>query len=344
MVSFDLNTADQKKVKKHKNIVLHAKSLVQEKKISYGISGNYVGVYDVEFGQADALEFLKSVPDKSIKLVVTSPPYNIGKVYEKRKEFGEYLDYQRLVAKECVRILKDDGSIAWEVGNYVYKKEVYPLDYFFYKIFKEENDLKLRNRIIWRFGHGLHASLRFSGRYETILWFTKSDDYTFNLDPVRIPQKYPGKTYYKGSKKGLPSGNPLGKNPSDIWDVLIQDWEEGVWNIPNVKSNHPEKTSHPAQFPIELVQRLVLALTNEKDTVLDPFGGVGSTAIGSIMYGRKAVSIDRDQGYTQIALKRLKDYIKGNLKIRTIGTKIYAPSGKEKISKIPQSWLNESRR
>ena len=342
MAASDVNTVAQKMVERPESGVLHVKGLMQDKTLSYGISEKYLGNYDVEFGQADTLEFLKSLPDKSIKLVVTSPPYNIGKVYEERKELSEYLNYQSSVANECVRILKDDGSIAWEVGNYIYKKEVYPLDYFFYKIFKEENGLKLRNRIIWRFEHGLHASLRFSGRYESILWFTKSDDYTFNLDPIRIPQKYPGKTYYKGKKRGLPSGNPLGKNPGDIWDVLMQDWEEGIWNIPNVKSNHPEKTSHPAQFPIELVQRLVLGLTDESDVVLDPFGGVGSSAIGSIMFGRKAISVDREPEYIQIALKRLKDYLKGDLKIRAIGTKIYTPNGKEKMSKTPQSWLNES--
>ena len=121
--------------------------------------------------------------------------------------------------------------------------------------------LKLRNRIIWRFNHGLHCKKRFSGRYETILWFTKNDEYVFNLDPVRVPSKYPGKRHFKGPKRGQLSGNPLGKNPSDIWDVVQQDWEDEVWDIPNVKANHPEKTEHPCQFPVELVQRCVLALT-----------------------------------------------------------------------------------
>ena len=159
VVATDVNAVTQKMVELPEKGVLHVKGLIQDKTLSYDISNKHVGGYDIEFGQADTLEFLKSVPDKSIKLVVTSPPYNIGKVYEERKELSEYLDYQSAVAKECVRILKDDGSIAWEVGNYVYKKEVYPLDYFFYKIFKEENGLKLRNRIIWRFEHGLHAYL-----------------------------------------------------------------------------------------------------------------------------------------------------------------------------------------
>lgn len=242
-------------------------------------------------GLSDSLQFLKTVPDESIKLIVTSPPYNIGKVYEERVKLDEYLDYQRKVAMECKRILTNDGSIAWEVGNYVNKGEIFPLDYFFYRIFKEELGLKMRNRIIWRIGHGLHASKRFSGRYETISWYTKSDNYIFNLDAVRVPQKYPGKTHYSGDKYGLPSGNPLGKNPEDVWDIVLQDWEQEIWEIPNVKSNHPEKTIHPAQFPIELVQRLILALTNEGDVVLDPYRGVGSSALAALLLNRKAISI-----------------------------------------------------
>ena len=161
------------------------------KKLKYAISSSFVSGYDLLIGQSDTLEFLRTIPDQSVKLVVTSPPYNIEKVYEERVKLEDYLAYQSEVAKECVRILSPNGSIAWEVGNYVYNKEIFPLDFFFYKIFKEENNLKMRNRIIWRIEHGLHASLRFSGRYETISWFTKTDNYTFNLDPVRIPQKYP---------------------------------------------------------------------------------------------------------------------------------------------------------
>jgi adenine-specific DNA-methyltransferase len=311
--------------------------------ITLTIGNSYVAGKDLVLGLADSLDFLKTVPDESVKLVVTSPPYNIGKVYEERVRLEEYLDYQRKVAEECKRIITEDGSIAWEVGNYVYHGEIFPLDYFFYRIFKEELGLKMRNRIIWRIGHGLHASRRFSGRYETISWFTKSDHYTFNLDAVRVPQKYPGKTYYRGENHGRPSGNPLGKNPEDVWDIVLQDWEEQIWDIPNVKSNHPEKTVHPAQFPIELVQRLIMALTDENDVVLDPFGGVGSSALAALLLNRKAISVDRDENYTMIALERVRSLANGTLKIRRIGTKIYVPTGKEKVAKVPQEWLkNES--
>src|SRR5690606_23855272 len=129
--------------------------------------------------------------------------------------------------------------------------------------------------IIWRFDHGFHASRRFSGRYETILWFTKSaDNFIFNLDNVRVQTKYWSKKHSKGSKKGQFSSNPKGKNPSDIWDILVRDWDNEVWNIPNVKANHVEKTIHPCQYPVELVERCVLALTEPESWVLDPFAGV----------------------------------------------------------------------
>ncbi len=156
--------------------------------------------YDVCLVHGDVLDFLREVPNNFATLIVTSPPYNIGKPYENKKEFREYLQWQEEVVKECIRILRNDGSICWEVGNYVENREVFPLDIYFYPIFKKLG-LKLRNRIIWHFEHGLHAKTRFSGRYEVILWFTKSDKYVFNLDAVRVPQKYPGKRAYKGSKQ-----------------------------------------------------------------------------------------------------------------------------------------------
>lgn len=217
----------------------------------------------------DCLDFLRQIPDRSIQLIVTSPPYNIGKEYEKILDIKEYVSQQSQVIDECVRVLKKEGSICWEVGNYVDDGGILPLDILLYDCFKN-NHLQLRNRIVWRFGYGLHCSKRFSGRYETILWFTKSGNYTFNLDAVRIPQKYPGKKHFKGPNIGQYSSNPKGKNPSDVWD------------IPNVKSNHVEKTCHPCQFPVALVQRLVLALSNECDIVFDPFLGVGSTAVAGI--------------------------------------------------------------
>ena len=221
-------------------------------------------------------------------------------------------------------------------------KRCIPLDIYYYDLFKSCNFI-LRNRIIWHFEHGLQCKNRFSGRYESILWFTKSDNYTFNLDDVRVPSKYPGKKSFKGENKGKLSGNPKGKNPSDLWTATLnrlnKDWEAQIWDIPNVKANHPEKTIHPCQFPVELVERCVLALTNKNDIVYDPFAGVGSTLIAALKNGRRAQGTELVQEYIEEGLKRIKLLEKDVLKTRSIYENIYTPTGKDSVSKYPIEWL-----
>ena len=301
------------------------------------VSDAYDTNVDVVLFDGDCSELLKSIPSDSVDLIITSPPYNIGKKYEKKTSLASYLKDMEPVIVEVVRVLATTGSLCWQVGNYVQKGEVFPLDIYFYEIFKRL-DLKLRNRIIWRFNHGLHCTKRFSGRYETILWFTKDDEYVFNLDPVRVPAKYPGKRHFKGPKKGQLSGNPLGKNPSDIWDVVKQDWEEGVWDIPNVKANHPEKTEHPCQFPVELVQRCVLALTQPDGVVLDPYCGVGSTIIAALQYNRKAIAAEQDSNYVAITRERIQKFAEGTLPLRPLGKPIHQPTKKERAAQMPLEW------
>lgn len=162
---------------------------------------NYNTNADIVFHNGDTMKFIKSLPSGLIKLIITSPPYNIGKEYETRDSIDNYLDKQEKMIDELTRILSQDGSICWQVGNYVDNGEVYPLDIFYYKIFKDRG-YKLRNRIIWRFGHGLHASNRFSGRYETLLWFTKSDNYIFNWTMLEFLQNILEKDIIKGRKRG----------------------------------------------------------------------------------------------------------------------------------------------
>jgi adenine-specific DNA-methyltransferase len=290
-----------------------------------------------ELKNGDALKSLQKMKDGTFDLIITSPPYNIGKSYEVKTSIESYLSTQEGIITELVKKLSDKGSLCWQVGNYVDKGEVFPLDMFYYQIFKSHG-LKLRNRIIWHFGHGLHASNRFSGRYETILWFTKTDDYIFNLDSVRVPSKYPGKLHFKGPKRGQLSGNPLGKNPSDVWQIVVKDWENELWNIPNVKSNHPEKTEHPCQYPVELIERCVLALTVEGGWVLDPFAGVGSTIIGALKNNRNAIGIEKEKDYCKIAQKRINDLNEGKLKLRPITKPIHVPSGNDKVSQVPMEW------
>jgi len=249
---------------------------------------------------------------RSDPLAVTSPPYNIGKSYERRTSLDHYLACQETVIGEVVRVLADGGSICWQVGNHVDKGEVFPLDTLLYPIFKSFG-LRLRNRIVWHYEHGLHASKRFSGRYETILWFTKGERYYFDLDPLRVPQKYPNKRYYRGARIGELSCNPLGKNPGD------------VWIIPNVKWNHVEKTSHPCQFPVELVERLIHSMTRPGDWVIDPYGGVGSTVLAAVLNGRKGVTAEVVSDYLEVAGRRLEAAERGELRTRPMRRPIYQP-------------------
>lgn len=289
----------------------------------------------------DSLMFTRTLPDQSVKLIITSPPYNLGKEYEDQVSLRQYLDIQADLLAELKRVLHPAGSICWQVGNFVNDGEVFPLDIYYYDMFKDLG-LKLRNRIVWHFGHGLHAKNRFSGRYETILWFTLSDDYTFNLDPVRVPSKYPGKRHYKGPKKGQLSGNPKGKNPSDVWEFVVREWDRQLWSIPNVKANHPEKTEHPCQYPVELVERCLLALTSEHDWIFDPYAGVGSSLIAGLKHNRRVIGCDKEVSYTDIAKERINAFYHGQLKLRPLGKTVYKPSGREKISQIPDEWKEES--
>lgn len=268
---------------------------------------------DAVLYEGDCKEFLDTLPTGLARLIVTSPPYNIGKPYEQKLKLEEYVSQQAEIIQRCVRVLAEDGSLCWQVGNYVDRAEIAPLDTVLYPIFKSLR-LKLRNRIVWRFEHGLHCSQRFSGRYETILWFTKSDKYVFDLDAVRIPQKYPSKKYFKGPKAGQYSCNPLGKNPGDVWE------------IPNVKHNHVEKTIHPCQFPVELIERLVLAMTKPGDWVVDPFMGVGTTAIAALMHQRKAAGAEIVPRYIEEAKRRVRLAERGELLIRPMTRPVYDPT------------------
>jgi len=278
------------------------------------IDQDYRRTSRVTLFNGDCLDLLSQIPSEAAQLVVTSPPYNIGKGYErKRKMLDQYLAEQARVIAECVRILRPGGSICWEVGNHIAgPQEVLPLDIALFPIFASHG-LKLRNRIVWHFEHGLHCSKRFSGRYEAILWFTKGDDYAFALDPIRVPQKYPGKKQFKGPNTGKLSCNPLGKNPSD------------VWIFPNVKHNHVEKTVHPCQFPVELVERLVLALTQEGDLVVDPYIGVGTTAVAAIRHKRRAAGADTVEEYIGIASERVTLAANGQLRTRPMDRPVYVP-------------------
>lgn len=240
----------------------------------------------------DCMDLLKKLPEESVDLILSSPPYNLGKDYEKRKALEIYIEEQRIILKECSRVLKKSGSLFWQVGSFSDDGMLIPLDIRFFPIL-ESLGMIPRNRIAWIRQHGLHAQNKFSARYETIIWFTKSEHYKFFLDPIRVPQKYQNKKHYKGTKKGQLSCNPDGKNPGDIWAFR------------NVKHNHEEQTIHPCQFPEDLVARIILSTTEVGDIVLDPYMGVGTVAVVARDYQRHYLGAELDSKYHQVAMRRL---------------------------------------
>ena len=265
--------------------------------------------------EGDCMDLLGQIPDEAVQLIITSPPYNLGKSYETKQSLEGYLGAQAPIIDECVRVLKPTGSICWQTGNYIEKDRsgsVMPLDIALYPLFAKHG-LRLRNRIVWHFEHGLHCTKRFSGRYETICWFTKSEDYYFDVDPIRVPQKYPGKKHFKGPKAGQYSSNPLGKNPGD------------VWIIPNVKNNHVEKTNHPSQVPIESVERLVLSMSRRGEWVFDPFAGAGTTMAAAVRCGRRGAGAEVIAEYAEIARERILAAGAGQLRARERNTPVFDP-------------------
>lgn len=302
------------------------------------VHARYANGHHVTLYCGDRLDLLRQISETEdrAELIVTSPPYNTGKEYEERIGLDEYIEGQRQTIAACMKVLSPTGSICWQVGHYIHEggreKEAFPLDLVLYPVFKEFG-LKLRNRIVWHFGHGLHERCRFSGRHETILWFTRDvTDYTFNLDPIRIPQKYPGKRAFRGPKRGQPSGNPLGKNPSDVWDM------------PNVKANHVEKTIHPCQFPVALVERLILSLTNPGNLVVDPYIGVGTTAVASVIHGRRVAGADTEKRYLDIARQRIEEAVSGALRVRPMNKPLFEPNSGMSVARVPHGWRMETER
>ena len=281
----------------------------------------------------DCFKLLEKIESDSINLVVTSPPYCMGKSYEDPKnDLITFTEQHMKLIPEVYRILSPGGSMCWQIGYHVKYLTVMPLDYVIYDIINRHlsdeirDGLILRNRIIWTFGHGLNSSRRFSGRHEVILWYTKGPEYDFDLDSVRMPQKYPGKRYYKGDKKGKLSGNPLGKNPSDVWD------------IPNVKANHIEKTEHPCQFPVVIPQRLIKSLTPQNGVVFDPFTGSGTSGIAAIIENRKFIGAELSQEYHAIAKKRMEDAITGEFTYRE-DKPVIEPNLKTAVARLPEEFI-----
>ena len=271
----------------------------------------------------DCEDLISRMPDESVDLTVTSPPYCIGKEYEQSRSVQDFIATHKRLLPEIARITRTGGSICWQVGYHVVNRAAYPLDYTVFSILNEVANVTLRNRVIWTFGFGLHQNSRFNGRHETILWFTKGDNYHFDLDAVRVPQKYPGKRHYKGPRKGEYSCNPKGKNPGDVWE------------IPNVKAAHVEKLGHPCQFPVALADRLVRALCPKSGVVFDPYSGSASTGVAAALNECRFIGAEINEEYQEIARRRLVSAYDGTAKFRPAEKPLYVAGAGDAVARRP---------
>lgn len=248
---------------------------------------------DIKYQIGDCRELLKHIPDNSIKLVVTSPPYNIGKPYGKYKDkiaLNDWEDLIREVTKEVVRVLTPDGSFFLNLSPVPFgnDKEILPLPFIGYQIFKDSG-LYLRNMITWTFNNMQNCTNRLSGRYENILWGVKDlKNYVFNLDDIRVP-------YITKNDKRLKGGN--GRNPTDVW------YFDRVNNMTKKKLN----LEHPTVYPLPMIERIIKMSSNPGDTILDPFVGSGTTLVAAKKLGRNAIGLELDEKYASEIEQRLKN-------------------------------------
>lgn len=233
----------------------------------------------------DCFEWLSQIETESIDLIVTSPPYNIGKEYEKKIEIDEYVQWSESYFKELYRVLKTGRNFMLQVGQYVDKDtNNIPLTYLLYQS-AIKSGFKLRQEIIWYFKGGMQAKKKLTGQNEKIMWLYKGDELPyFDVDSIRV------KEWQAIDKRN----NPNGKNPTDVWEFN------------RVAGNSNEKTEHPCQFPVSMIERIVKGWSKENEVVLDCFMGSGTTAESCIITNRNFIGIERDWDYCEIANKRIE--------------------------------------
>lgn len=252
---------------------------------------------DVLIYNMDCLEAMRKLPADMVDIAVTSPPYNIGKSYENIIALKDYISWCSNWMSELHRISKDDGSFWLNVGYLEVENKglAVPIPYLLW----DKSDFYLIQEIVWNYSAGVACKKRLSPRNEKILWYVKNqDNYKFNLDDIRDPNvKYPNQ-----KKNGKLKCNPLGKNPSDVWQI------SKVTSGKNRSSK--ERTEHPAQFPLEMIDRIIKAGSNNRDLVIDPFMGSGTTAIAALKNGRKVIGFEVNSDYVKIIANRIDEFYK----------------------------------
>ncbi|HCE1391081.1 TPA: site-specific DNA-methyltransferase [Vibrio parahaemolyticus] len=244
----------------------------------------------------DCVEGMQKLSDGLVDLTITSPPYNIGKEYEEISVLDNYLSWCTEWLNEIYRITKCDGSFWLNVGYFEVKDKglAVPISYLLW----DKSQFYMLQEVVWNYAAGVACKKRFSPRNEKLLWYVKNPKkYTFNLDEVRDPNvKYPNQ-----KKNGKLRCNPLGKNPSDVWQIAKVTSGKNRSSV--------ERTPHPAQFPIEMVERMLKSSSNEGDLILDPFMGSGSTAECALRNNRYVIGFELEDKYIGYARDRITNYL-----------------------------------
>ncbi|OGY50992.1 MAG: modification methylase [Candidatus Buchananbacteria bacterium RIFCSPLOWO2_01_FULL_56_15] len=255
----------------------------------------YFEIEDCLLYIGDCLNLMKKINSSFVDLTVTSPPYNIGKEYEEPMPLKNYLDWCKDWILEIHRVTKGQGAFWLNIGylEIPEKGKAVPIPYLLW----DKTPFYFIQEVIWNYGAGVAGRKFFSPRNEKLLWYVKNqENYVFNLDDIRDKNvKYPNQ-----KKNGKLKCNPLGKNPTD------------VWQIPKVTSganrSSKERMPHPAQFPIALIDRIVKVSSNPDGIVLDPFLGSGTSAIVALSNNRKFVGFEINEKYCDLAVERIKQY------------------------------------
>ena len=238
---------------------------------------------EIDLRCGNAAELLKTLETESIDLIVADPPYNLGKDYGNNhdlKGFEEYILFTREWLSEAKRVLKPDGSIYVFMG-------VRFISYL-YDIMDRDLKLFFNSWIVWHYTQGMGKTKGFSPRHDDILVFNKGKNFTFNLDDIRVPQKF-----YRERN------NMRGANPGD------------VWQFSHVHYSNPNRQNHPTQKPEGIIERIVLASSNKGDIVLDPFSGSGTTLRVCQQLGRKAIGFELNPEYVAMTEQRLSEPFSG---------------------------------
>ncbi len=231
-------------------------------------------------------EDMSDLPENSVHMMVTSPPYNVGKEYDQNLTLDQYLVFLRTVWAEVQRVLVPGGRSCINIAN-LGRKPYIPLHAFIIRDMLELGFL-MRGEIIWNKAASASASTAWGS------WLSPSNP------TLRDVHEY----ILVFSKGGFRRENP-NERPATISRDDFLELTKSVWTFP---AEFARKVGHPAPFPVELPRRLIELYTFKGEVVLDPFMGSGQTAIAALQTGRHYVGYEINQSYVKLAEERIEQY------------------------------------